>query len=93
MKTTPKGIHASNLSTGATLLTPILRKASQEDWKAAIVEIHREGKLDSPSGTALDLQKALSALPVRDQDVTSLRIGEVAGDHQIFLQGRSASMR
>lgn len=51
---------APNFALGAILLTHLARIASQHFEYIEISEAHHEGKLDSPSGTALSLAQAIS---------------------------------
>lgn len=79
-------LWASNTSLGANLLFELSRLASQKlpDFTPRIRETHHVHKKDSPSGTALTLQKALG----NDCSIESLRIGETAGIHEISFSSR-----
>lgn len=81
-------VWGGNFSRGITLLKALLQTLRQywiqfPDWQAALLEIHHSRKKDAPSGTALELQKYAPPL----QDVRSLRVGEVIGEHTVFLSG------
>src|SRR5690606_14902146 len=52
----------------------------------AVTDTHHRRKADAPSGTALALRSALAAGAGRAPDevqTTSLRIGEVVGEHEV----------
>ena len=52
----------------------------------AVTDTHHRHKVDAPSGTALALREGLARGAGRDPEhvqVTSLRIGEVVGDHEV----------
>lgn len=54
----------------------------------AVTETHHRHKIDAPSGTALALRDALSVGAARhpeDVQTTSLRLGEVIGDHEVTV--------
>lgn len=52
--------------------------------QVAISEIHHKDKVDAPSGTALKLGEAIKGAGyANDIQYTSLRLGDVAGDHTV----------
>lgn len=55
-------LRAANTSLGVALLTDLVERAARvltaDDWDIEIVEAHHSEKVDSPSGTALQLGKA-----------------------------------
>ena len=54
----------------------------------AVTETHHRHKVDAPSGTALALRDVLAdaaGAPTGDVQTTSLRLGEVVGDHEVTL--------
>ncbi|MBY0469791.1 4-hydroxy-tetrahydrodipicolinate reductase [bacterium] len=84
---------ASNFSTGVLALLEALRELSPKllkaDFHASIHETHHVHKKDSPSGTALTLQKAID----KDVPIESLREGEVIGTHEIIFKGPGETLR
>jgi 4-hydroxy-tetrahydrodipicolinate reductase len=86
-------LHAANFSVGVHLF---LRTASglarqfqeRQEFEAAIFEEHHTAKLDTPSGTALLLQRHLAvADPQRSFPITSVRTGTVPGTHTLTYRG------
>ena len=75
----------SNFSPVAALLSRLSALCRRElaGYDAEIVEWHRKGKADAPSGTALELQKALGeAVPIH-----SIRAGNTPGEHEVLFAG------
>jgi 4-hydroxy-tetrahydrodipicolinate reductase len=82
-------VVAPNFALGAVLLMRFARQAAQLFGRAEVVELHHEGKIDAPSGTALCTAKLMadepgSAVvpgghdgPSRGQDVQGIRIHSV----------------
>ncbi len=84
--TTP-WIYATNFSLGMNLVHQmilILKEASTiiNNATFSMNEIHHTKKLDAPSGTALSWKKWLG----HEVDITSERIGDVIGIHELKLQ-------
>ena len=99
--------YSSNYSLGVQLLlealhglAPLLDKLSEFD--VAVHELHHSAKLDSPSGTAINLANALvksiqrkhtwskSSTPSHDStqlEVIATRLGHVFGQHRIIIDG------
>lgn len=72
-------LHATNFSFGIALMKKMLAHA--RECTASIEETHHAGKKDAPSGTALDLKKCFHRAP----EITSHRIGECLGRHDVHL--------
>jgi dihydrodipicolinate reductase len=53
------------------------------------VETHHRHKKDSPSGTAITLQRAISPDDPNQIQTHSIRAGEVIGEHTIGFYGRA----
>ncbi len=79
---------APNFSRGAAALERLARAAAEilAGWDAAIVETHRAGKRDAPSGTALSLSHAAAGAGA-PPPISSLRVGTVPGDHALTFAG------
>ncbi len=89
-------IWSANMSIGVNLLQMLLKLVSSKlgsDFDPAIIDIHHRHKKDSPSGTALMLAKTIEeANSTHKVQISSLRIGEVPGDHQIIFSGDNESI-
>jgi 4-hydroxy-tetrahydrodipicolinate reductase len=84
-------LMASNFSTGVLALTELLRQAApvlaKLGYTPVIVESHHRHKKDAPSGTAITLQRAISAKDPASVQTHSVRAGEVIGDHEVTFYG------
>lgn len=96
-------VLAPNTSMGATILKKISRLVAESlgpDFDIDILDTHHRNKVDSPSGTALDIQNKLAEVPgfhlnkkhdgPREQGAihtTSSRTGGVIGDHSVTFTG------
>ena len=82
---------AANFSRGVAVLLRLAAEAARllPGYDAAIVEAHRRGKKDAPSGTALRLAESVMAgrRDRRPVPTSSLRVGDVPGDHALTLAG------
>ncbi len=80
-----------NFSTGVLLLAELLKTASplfqKLGYTPVIVETHHRHKKDSPSGTALLLQRSITADTPRPIQTHSIRAGEIIGDHSVTYYG------
>ncbi|WP_298749776.1 4-hydroxy-tetrahydrodipicolinate reductase [uncultured Serinicoccus sp.] len=88
---------APNFSLGVALvrrLTAVLGAYAAATGSAgtpvdlAVAETHHRHKVDAPSGTALALREALArgaGTRLEDVQTTSLRLGEVVGDHEVTV--------
>jgi 4-hydroxy-tetrahydrodipicolinate reductase len=78
---------ASNFSIGVAALHAALARVSaaliQRGYAPFMVERHHIHKKDSPSGTALALQRSVSPLGPGNVPVHSIRAGEIIGDHTV----------
>ncbi|MBI4370245.1 MAG: 4-hydroxy-tetrahydrodipicolinate reductase [Elusimicrobia bacterium] len=78
----------SNFSTGMGVLRQALDQAVKQlgdGFDAGMVEIHRRGKKDAPSGTAKDLAGRLTRALGESPPIVSLRMGGVPGEHAVYL--------
>jgi len=81
-----KWIYATNFSLGMNLVQQMIQILSQagkifQEYQFSMSEVHHTKKLDSPSGTALSWKK----WSAHEMEIESLRIGDVAGIHEISL--------
>ncbi len=78
-------LHGTNFSIGVQVMLQVAKQMAEPLARAgytfSIEETHHASKLDAPSGTALTLQQALSA--VGQVPITSHREGDIAGLHTI----------
>jgi 4-hydroxy-tetrahydrodipicolinate reductase len=81
-----KWIYATNFSLGMNIVHQmilVMSKANKifDNYKFSLNEIHHTKKLDAPSGTALSWKSWAG----HEMDITSERIGDVAGIHELTL--------
>jgi len=80
-----------NFSAGVPLLLSLIQQAvasMPDDWSVEIVEAHHDQKLDSPSGTAKRMQRAVVEAGGPAEPVThAIRLGDTIGEHTIWLSG------
>lgn len=88
-------VAAPNFATGVVLFEAVVRFAAerfaaQADVGAWIHEAHHVMKKDAPSGTALQLKRAMVAGGYdRPIDVSSTRAGSIPGSHTVGFDGPS----
>lgn len=90
-------VRGSNFALGMALAHLLIEDLGQvQDFpafahcKLAIHEIHHKNKRDAPSGTALSWRKWLGNRErERDVEITSERVGDVVGTHQVVLDAKS----
>ena len=88
-------VTKSNFSVGVETLRRICEIVSKEleDWDCEIVEIHRKGKIDAPSGTAKSLAVAVARQKsFKKVTVHSLRCGSNFGRHDVIFAGNGESL-
>ena len=82
-------LYAPNTSSGIAILKNILNKSKNlfsEDNEFSISETHHVEKKDSPSGTALDLQREIiSVYPEAKVAIESYREGNNPGEHTVSI--------
>jgi len=82
-------LWAPNFSVGVALMKAILERAGEllrglDGFDVHITETHHVAKKDAPSGTALLLKEALAGSG-QEVPIESVRIGEVAGRHEVCI--------
>ncbi|MGD9890783.1 MAG: 4-hydroxy-tetrahydrodipicolinate reductase, partial [Dehalococcoidia bacterium] len=55
------GVRATKFAIGAVLMMPFARLAAPHYGSAEVIELHHDGKVDAPSGTALATARAMEA--------------------------------
>lgn len=99
-------LHSANFSVGVNLFYRIVSEASRlmssfEEYDVALFESHHNQKVDSPSGTGLDLaRRVMEGMPRKTKLVTdafdrrpepdelhlaSVRVGSVPGTHTVWF--------
>jgi 4-hydroxy-tetrahydrodipicolinate reductase len=87
-------LHSPNFSIGVQLFFRVATEMARRfrgrpEFAVSIREEHHKTKLDAPSGTALQLQRQLSAEePGRRFPITSVREGDAAGTHILSYESR-----
>ena len=76
-------LMSSNFSMGIYLIGKMFKENEKllAQFDKEIIETHHKTKLSSPSGTALSLANIL-----KTEKITSIRIGEVVGIHEVILE-------
>jgi 4-hydroxy-tetrahydrodipicolinate reductase len=79
---------AANTSIGANLVAALTERtaaAVDANTDVALIESHHRAKKDAPSGTALLLATIIrdAGLPLRDDQILSIRGGDVPGEHLV----------
>ena len=80
-------VQSFNFSVGIQVLLHLTKEAKNivgADWDIEISETHHRFKKDKPSGTALMIKDAVEK---EDVNMSSLRLGNVSGDHTISFGG------
>jgi 4-hydroxy-tetrahydrodipicolinate reductase len=78
-------VQSYNFSIGIQMLIKCAQLLNENlsEWDVEISETHHRFKKDKPSGTAIMIKNALG----RDLNISSLRLGNVPGDHSIYFGG------
>lgn len=77
--------ESANFSVGMQQMYAVCRILAKLGWDTEIVETHRKGKLDSPSGTAKQLATEITQNGTRDVTIHSLRAGSNFGTHEVIF--------
>ncbi len=79
---------APNFTLGAVLMMRFAAEASRHLARGEIVELHHEGKLDAPSGTA----KATAAAMEGDVAIHSVRLPGLVAHQEVLLGGEGQTL-
>ena len=88
-------VFGSNFSIGMNIFFEIARAASiavKHGYGTRIMERHHIHKKDSPSGTAISLQKIIGEVSGYEPEIQSVREGETVGMHVLFFDSDCDSM-
>lgn len=79
-------VQSFNYSVGIQLMLKLTEFAKNivPDWDVEITETHHRFKKDKPSGTAIMIKNVFEG---KEIEVSSLRLGNVAGDHTVYFGG------
>jgi 4-hydroxy-tetrahydrodipicolinate reductase len=79
-------VQSFNFSVGIQILLKLASIAYEKlpDWDVEIEETHHRFKKDKPSGTAKMIQNIFNE---KEVNVSSLRLGNIAGDHIVHFGG------
>ena len=81
-------VIAPNFAVGAVLMMRFAVEASHHMPKAEIIELHHDGKLDAPSGTALRTAALMEGDPV----VHSVRLPGLVAHQEVILGGHDETL-
>ena len=85
-------LYSSNFSIGVNIFLNLNEKLAnlmkKQNYESKIHEIHHTEKLDSPSGTAINLAKKVNKILKHNTTVTSERVANVAGTHQVIYSSK-----
>ena len=81
-------LYAPNFALGAVLMMRFAAEAAKVLPRAEIVELHHDGKLDAPSGTA----KATAARMGGDPPIHSIRLPGLVAHQEVILGGRGETL-
>jgi 4-hydroxy-tetrahydrodipicolinate reductase len=82
-------VYGANFSIGIQAMYQLAQQLPSlvPGFEISITEVHHENKKDSPSGTALELKKALlKASPALQVEIISHRKGDAVGVHTIIAK-------
>jgi 4-hydroxy-tetrahydrodipicolinate reductase len=79
-------VQSYNYSLGIQVMLKLTEIANEKlkDWDVEITETHHRFKKDKPSGTAKMIKDKLNK---PDVNISSLRLGNIAGDHTVSFGG------
>jgi 4-hydroxy-tetrahydrodipicolinate reductase len=91
-------LWAPNFSVGAAAMIMAAVAAARAfrtvgQFDAHLVETHHAAKADAPSGTARALAAAVGEAMGHEVPVTSIRVGQVPGEHEMIFDGPFEQMR
>ena len=91
-------LWAPNFSVGVALLTAAAETVARAlhdvpGFDAHVVETHHSAKKDRPSGTGAALAEAVAHAMGRSVDVSSVRVGQVPGTHDVIFDGAFEQVR
>lgn len=88
-------LYGSNFSIGVNVFFGIAASAAvavPQGYVPQIVERHHTTKKDSPSGTAISIQRIVSEIAQVKAEITSVREGDTIGTHVLLLDSPEDTM-
>jgi 4-hydroxy-tetrahydrodipicolinate reductase len=88
-------LYGSNFSIGVNFFFEIAATAARavaHGYAPRIVERHHEQKKDSPSGTAVSIQRIVAEVSKVSPEITSVREGDTVGTHVLLLDSAADTM-
>lgn len=87
-------LRANNTSIGINAVLRAIKTLSKDlrGFDTEITEIHRKGKKDAPSGTALTLATAIKEQTQNNVPIHSIRAGNAAGEHSVCFFGNDETV-
>jgi 4-hydroxy-tetrahydrodipicolinate reductase len=76
---------APNFAIGAVLMMRFAVEASRHMKKAEIIELHREGKIDAPSGTAARTAQLIAGTGATRPPIHSVRLPGLVAHQEVIL--------
>jgi 4-hydroxy-tetrahydrodipicolinate reductase len=91
-------LWAANFSVGAVAMTAAAVAVARAvrtvgSFDTHLVETHHAAKIDAPSGTARVMAAAVGDALGRVVPVTSIRVGQVPGEHEMIFDGPFEQLR
>ena len=83
-----KAFFAPNFAIGAVLMIKFAAEASRVMARAEIVELHHDGKVDAPSGTAARTAEMMEG----DVPIHSVRLPGIVADQDVILGGQAQTL-
>jgi len=86
------GALVPNFALGAVLMMRFASEAARYFPTAEIVELHHDGKLDAPSGTAALTARRMTAASGRDVPIHSVRLRGLVAHQEVLLGGEGETL-
>lgn len=88
-----RAIFAPNFAIGAVLMMSFAAQAARHMPKAEIVELHHDGKLDKPSGTAARTARLMAeAAGGQEPPIHSVRLPGLVAHQEVILGGKGETL-
>ncbi len=93
-------VYDRNMSQGIAVLDDLVSRAASSlgaEFRAEVHETHHVHKVDSPSGTALQLGESIAAVRTQESDADAVRFeverrGDVPGDHTVIFSSPTETL-
>ncbi len=81
-------LYAPNFAVGAVLMMRFAAEASRHMRRAEVIELHHDGKLDAPSGTAIRTAELMEG----DVPIHSVRLPGLVAHQEVILGGTGETL-